>query len=142
MRIFNFLGGFSRKKVSVDQIYVKHKQTFWKMAADNLKIASRLPSGVNEDFIRNLIWLHHHQQQQHDKIINQQQQQISSNLHVAKSVLKSFFNKISGIQPAALSKKRLRHWCFPLKLLRTCFFIEHLWTTASGRAQGFTKRSQ
>ena len=32
-------------------------------------------SGVNEDFIRNLIW-HQHQQQQHKKNINQQQQNI------------------------------------------------------------------
>ena len=45
------------------------------MAAGNVKTAFRLPSGVNEDFIRNLIW-QHHQQQQHQKNINQQQQNI------------------------------------------------------------------
>ena len=44
------------------------------MAADNVKTAFRLPSRVNEDFIRNLIWLLQ-QQQKHQKIINQQQQQ-------------------------------------------------------------------
>ena len=45
------------------------------MAADNVKTAFRLPSAVNEDFIRNLIWLLQQQQQQ-QKIINQQQQNI------------------------------------------------------------------
>ena len=44
------------------------------MSVDNAKTAFRLPSGVNEDFIRNLIW-QHHQQQQHQKNINQQQKQ-------------------------------------------------------------------
>ena len=39
-----------------------------------MKIAFHLPSGLNEDFIRNLIW-QHHQKQQHQKTINQQQQQ-------------------------------------------------------------------
>ena len=48
-RIFNFLGGFSRKKI-IKQSNLKHKQTFWKMAADNDKTAFRLPSGVKEDF--------------------------------------------------------------------------------------------
>ena len=36
----------------------------------------RLPSRVNEDFIRNLICQHHHQQQ-HQQNINQQQQNIN-----------------------------------------------------------------
>ena len=45
------------------------------MAADNLKIAFRLPNGVNESFIRNLIWQHQQQQQQGN--INQQQQNIN-----------------------------------------------------------------
>ena len=36
------------------------------MAANNVKTAFRLPSGVNKDFIRNLIW-QHRQQQQHQK---------------------------------------------------------------------------
>ena len=44
------------------------------MAANNVKTAFRLPSGVKEDFTRNLIW--QHQQQQHQKNINQQQQSI------------------------------------------------------------------
>ena len=44
------------------------------MVANNVKTAIRLP-GVNEHFIRNLIW-QHHQQQQHQKNINQQQQNI------------------------------------------------------------------
>ena len=45
------------------------------MAANNVKTAFRLSSGVNEDFIRNLIW-QHQQQQQHQKNIKQQQQNI------------------------------------------------------------------
>ena len=46
------------------------------MAADNVKTALRLPSRVNEDFIRNLIW-QHQQQQQHQQNIIQQQQNIN-----------------------------------------------------------------
>ena len=40
-----------------------------------------------------------------------------------------FFNKVTGLGPAALFKKRLRHRCFPVnfaKFLRTTFFKEHL----------------
>ena len=42
----------------------------------------------------------------------------------------SFFNKIAGLKPATLLKKRLWHRCFPMnavKFLRTPFHIEHLW---------------
>ena len=46
------------------------------MAADNGKIALRLPKGVNKDFTRNLIWQHHQQQQHQKNNINQQQQNI------------------------------------------------------------------
>ena len=41
-----------------------------------------------------------------------------------------FFNKIAGLRPATLLKKRLWHRCFPVnfvKFLRTPLFIEHLW---------------
>ena len=48
---------------------------FRKMVADNVKTAFRLPSGVDKDLIRNLIW-QLHQQQQHQKNINQQHQNI------------------------------------------------------------------
>ena len=44
------------------------------MAVDNVKTAFRLLSGVNENYIRNLIW-HHHQQQQQENIKQQQQLQ-------------------------------------------------------------------
>ena len=40
-----------------------------------------------------------------------------------------FFNKVAGLRPATLLKKRLRHKCFPVnfvKFLRTPFFVEHL----------------
>ena len=43
--------------------------------------------------------------------------------------------KNEGLNPAALLKKRLWHRCFSVnlkKFLRTAFFIEHFWTTASG----------
>ena len=102
------------------------------MAADNVKTAFRPPNVVNEAFIRYWIWLHH-QKQQHQKIINQQQQNIQQftskdaskytrpNIHRKRPVLKSLFNKVSGLQPAALSNKRPRHRRFPVKLLRTRF---------------------
>ena len=41
-----------------------------------------------------------------------------------------FFNKVAGLRPATLLKKRLLHSCFPVnfaKLLRTLFMTEHLW---------------
>ena len=41
-----------------------------------------------------------------------------------------FFNKVPGLRPATLSKKRLWHRCFPvnfMKFLRTPFYIRHLW---------------
>ena len=40
-----------------------------------------------------------------------------------------FFNKVAGLRPATLLKKRLWHRCFPAnfaKLLRTPFRLEHL----------------
>ena len=46
------------------------------------------------------------------------------------SVLESFFNKVASLKAYNFIKKRLRHRCFPVnmaKLLRTAFFIEHLW---------------
>ena len=46
------------------------------MVADNVKTAFRLPSDVNEDFIRNSIW-QHQQQQQQENISQQQQQNIN-----------------------------------------------------------------
>ena len=41
-----------------------------------------------------------------------------------------FFNKVAGLRPATLLKKRLWHRRFPVnsgKFLRTPFLIEHLW---------------
>ena len=46
------------------------------MAVDNVKTAFRLHIGVNEDFIRILIWQHHQQQQTQKNNINQQLQNI------------------------------------------------------------------
>ena len=47
--------------------------------------------------------------------------------HLCQSL---FFNKVAGLKPATLLKKRLWHRCFPVnfvKFLRTPFFTEHLW---------------
>ena len=47
--------------------------------------------------------------------------------HLCQSL---FFNKVAGLRPATLLKKRLWHRCFPVnftKFLRTTFFIEHVW---------------
>ena len=47
--------------------------------------------------------------------------------HLCQSL---FFNKVAGLRPATLLKRRLWHRCFLvnfLKFLRTTFFIEHLW---------------
>ena len=47
-------------------------------------------------------------------------------LHLCQSL---FFNKVAGLRPAALLKKRLWHRCFPVnfaKFLRTTFLTEHL----------------
>ena len=41
-----------------------------------------------------------------------------------------FFNKVAGLRPATLLKKRLWRRCFSVifvKFLRTPFFTEHLW---------------
>ena len=41
-----------------------------------------------------------------------------------------FFNKVGGLRPATLFKKRLWQWYFPVnfaKFLRTTFLTEHLW---------------
>ena len=52
-------------------------------------------------------------------------------LNTSKNLCQSlFFNKIAGLGPATLLKKRLWHRCFPVnfaKFLRTPFFIEHPW---------------
>ena len=40
-----------------------------------------------------------------------------------------FFNKVAGVRPATLFKKRLLHKCFPVsfvKFPRTPFYIKHL----------------
>ena len=47
--------------------------------------------------------------------------------HLCQSL---FFNKVAGLRPATLLKKRLWHSCFPVnfaKFLRTSFLTEHLW---------------
>ena len=51
--------------------------------------------------------------------------------HLCQSL---FFNKVAGLRPATLLEKRLWHWCFHVnfaKSLRTPFFTENLWETAS-----------
>ena len=51
----------------------------------------------------------------------------SKGKHLCQSL---FFNKVAGLRSATLLKKRLWYKCFPVnfvKLLRTPFYIEHLW---------------
>ena len=44
------------------------------------------------------------------------------NMHRKRLLLKSLSNKVSSLQPVALSKKRhISHMCFPVKLLRERF---------------------
>ena len=52
---------------------------------------------------------------------------------MGKHVLKSLFNKISGLQQATLLEKRLWDRCFPLnfaKSLQKIYFGEHLKATS------------
>ena len=95
---------------------------------------------LNEDFIRNLMW-QHQQQQQHqilstsdNKISTNSHQKVFQNKHRKRPLQKSLFDKVSGLQLVALSKNRLWHRCFPVKLLWTHFFIKHLRMIASGIA--------
>ena len=51
--------------------------------------------------------------------------------HLCQSL---FFNKVTGLRPATLLKKRLLDRCFPVifvKFLRTPFYTEHLSVAAS-----------
>ena len=48
----------------------------------------------------------------------------NSKIHLKTPVLESLFNRVSGLRPAALLKKRLQHRCFLVnfvKFLRTPF---------------------
>ena len=52
--------------------------------------------------------------------------EISQHSHLCQGL---FFNKVEGLRPAALLKKKLWHRCFPVnfaKFLRTPFLTEHL----------------
>ena len=69
---------------------------------------------------------------------------------VRKGVLRNF-TKSTGkhlcesLRPATLLKKRLWHRYFPanfVKFLRTPFFVEHLWTTASIHSEPYLEPSQ
>ena len=50
-------------------------------------------------------------------------------IHRKTPVPETFFNKVAGLRPATLLKKRLWHRCFPVnfaKFLRTIFLTERL----------------
>ena len=49
-----------------------------------------------------------------------------------------FFNKVAGLRPATLLKKRLWHRCFRVncEILKNTFFTEHLRATASNICNG------
>ena len=56
--------------------------------------------------------------------------------HLCQSL---FLNKVAGLGPATLFKKRLWHRCFPvnfMKFLRTPFSIEHWWCIHQNSALG------
>ena len=82
------------------------------MTADNVKTAFVFSLGLTKTLSTT----------SHEKVFR--------NIHRKRPTLRSLCNKVSGLQPAALSKKRFRHRYFPVKLLRTGSFIEHLRTTA------------
>ena len=72
------------KKVDNIQLFwrileiVKRKETFMKMAANNVEAGFHLhSSGVYKDFIKNFIRQYHHQQQQQENI-NQNKNKIST----------------------------------------------------------------
>ena len=82
------------KKVDNIQLFwrileiVKRKETFMKMAANNVEAGFHLhSSGVYEDFIKNFIRQYHHQQQQQENI-NQQQKQNINRIHIRGCFLK------------------------------------------------------
>ena len=97
------------------------------MAAHNMKTAFCLPSGVNEEFPSNLMWQQHQQQHQkkkstNNKITNSHQNSIR-NVHRNRPVLKSLFNKVSGLQPGALLKKTLTQVSF-CEIIKNTFFYQ------------------
>ena len=50
-------------------------------------------------------------------------------IHRKTPVLDTFFNKLAGLRPATLLKKRLWYRCFPVnfvKFLQNTFFTEHV----------------
>ena len=56
--------------------------------------------------------------------------EISQNSQTNQLCLSLFFNKVAGLRPATLLKKRHGHRCFPVnfvKFIRTPFYIEHIW---------------
>ena len=116
------------------------------MAANNVKTGFSLSSGVNEDFIKDLMQ-QHHQQQQHQKISsnnNNNNNKISTNLHqkvfgnirMKRPVLESLFNKVLGLQPIALSK-RGSDTVFSCAVIKNTFFYpsppdDYFWNRPSG----------
>ena len=53
----------------------------------------------------------------------------SHKIHRKTPVPESFYNKVAGIRPGTLLRKRLWHRCFPVnlaKFLRPSFLTEHL----------------
>ena len=62
--------------------------------------------------------------------------------HLCQSL---FFNKVAGLRPATLLKKRLWHRCFPVsfvKFLRTPFFTEHLrWLLLKRNGKGYFEQT-
>ena len=61
--------------------------------------------------------------------------------HLCQSLV---FNKVAGLRPATLLKKRLWHRCFYCEfceISRNTFFTEHIWTTSSRLWRKFLERT-
>ena len=114
LRIFNFLGGFSGKKFI-------NQSNLSKMQTNILKNGSRQRENSFSSFFLSGIYYGSTKNNiikkaiptNNNKVSNNSYQKVFRNIHRKKPVLKSNFNKFSGLQPPALSK-RLQHRCFPV----------------------------
>ena len=121
-----FLADSQEKKLLTNQILVKRRHYSGKWYPTTWKQLFVYPVGLTKalqefDMAAPTITTLSKISTSNNKISSNSNQKFFQNIHRKIPVLKSSFNKVSGLQPAALSKKRLRHRCFPVKLLRTRF---------------------
>ena len=133
------------KKQPTNQILVKHKQTFWKWHPVKWKQLFVYRVDLTKTI------------QEFNRAVpptTTTSKNITNNNKIStKSIRRCFeidtkkylywnlsLTKSQVFSLQLYQKKRLRYRCFPFKLLRTRFFVEHLRTTASARAQDSTKK--